>query len=232
VKIKKYSSAGDWNVMLPIYILAAYFFVLFPTVNIIFREQRWIAQFAYPAYFLLILIFLVGIKNISLQSLGFSKENLKQNIVIGGASGIVIILSIPVIDGLINLSGLSSSDLFVGAELRVDESLRNNLSPELMVISIFIIPVLEQVFFSGFVLQSLLRKLKPISALYIGAALFTSAHFNFQLGDLILGITTAFFYYKTGTIYAGILFQMSCVAGGILIQYIFPRLTTFLIFLN
>ena len=225
--IKKTILTGAWDLKLPALILAGYFCVLFPAVSIFFREFRWVEDFIYPGYCALALFFLAGYGNTRPETLGFSRNNLLQNILIGGISGGALVLSVPLLDGLIDVSGLGDAELFVGAELRASE----NTNPIAMAGSILFLPILEQAFFSGFILQSLLRKFKPVMAVYLGTMIFCAGHFNFTLGGFAVGLITAAFFSLTGTLYAGILFQIFCGVGGGLIAHVYPRLTTLLTFL-
>lgn len=229
--IKKTKLTGAWGLKLPALILLGYFCVLFPTVNIIFREARWAGEILYPAYYALALLLITGFKKSGPGEMGFSRENLRQNILIGGISGAALLLSLPALDGFIDISGLGNNDLFAGAELRAGAIAGEDINFAYMAASTLLLPILEQAFFSGFILQALLRKIKPIAAIYLGAIIFSAAHFNFQLGGFAVGLITATFYYRTGTLYAGIIFQMLCGIGGVLIQYTYPRLITLLAFL-
>jgi len=232
VKIIKTEMIGDWGLKIVILTLLGYFCLLFPLVNIFLREFRWIGGYLYPGYLALTIILISAIYKTKPDQFGFSGKKLFQHVMIGAISGGAILISLPLLDFLIDLSGLGKSELFAGAELRDNNNSVNGMNPATTALSLLLIPIIEQVFFSGFILQTLLKKLKPLPAIYLGAVIFTAAHFSFQLGIFAVGLTTAFFYYKTGSIYAGILFQILCSAGGILIQYVYPRLTTFLVFLN
>ncbi len=229
--IKKTKLTGVWGPKAPVIMLTGYFCVLFPLFNIIFRESRWVAGLVYPGYFALGLFFLIGLKKIRLGDLGFSQENLKQNIIIGGVCGGALLLSLPLLDAFIDISGLGNSDLFAGAELRISNGVKGSFNLATIVASVLLLPILEQAFFSGFILQSLLNKFKPVPAVYMGAVIFTAAHFDFAFGGFAIGLITATFYHLTGTLYAGILFQMFCGLGGALILYIYPKLATLLAFL-
>lgn len=229
--IKKTKLTGAWGLKLPALILLGFFCVLFPTVNIIFRETRWIAGFVYPAYYALALLFMAGFKKAGPGEMGFSRENLRQNILIGGICGAALLLSLPLLDGFIDISGMGNNDLFTGAELRAGAIAGEDINFAYMAASILLLPILEQAFFSGFILRALLGKFKPVTSVYLAAIIFSAAHFNFQLSGFAVGLITAAFYYRTGTVYAGIIFQISCGIGGILIQYAYPRLITLLAFL-
>ena len=230
MKIIKTKMIGGWSLKLISLTLLGYFCALFPLVNVFFREFRWAGDFLYPGYFIFIIILIAGIFKARPEHFGLSRENIFQNILIGGICGGALIVSIPLLDILIDFSGLGNSELLEGADLRAGGSPEGGFTT--IIVSILLVPIIEQVFFSGIILQSLLKKLKPVTAIYLGSIIFTLAHFNFQLGALIIGLATALFYYRTGTIYAGILFQILCGVSGVLIQFVYPRLTTFLVFLN
>jgi membrane protease YdiL (CAAX protease family) len=228
VKIIKTEMIGGWSLKIVFLILLGYFFVLFPLVNIGFRDFRWVGEFVYPGYFVLTVALIAAIYKAGPKHFGFSRENIFQNIYIGVISGGALVISLPLLNMLVDVTGLGNSELFTGAELRVDHTGGTSDA----ILKVVFVPIVEQAFFSGILLQSLMKKLKPITAIYIATIIFTLAHFNFQLSILIIALTTSYFYYKTGTIYAGILFQILCGVGGMLIQYVYPRLITFLVFLN
>ena len=228
MKIIKTEMIGGWSLKIVFLILLGYFCVLFPLVNIVLRDFRWVGEYVYPGYFVLAMLLIAAINKAGPDHFGFSRENIFRNILVGGISGGALIISLPLLDMLVDVSGMGKSELFTGAELRVDHT--GGISDAIL--KIVLLPIIEQAFFSGIILQSLLKKLKPITAIYIATIIFTLAHFNFQLSILIIGLTTSYFYYKTGTIYAGILFQILCGVGGMLIQYVYPRLITFLVFLH
>lgn len=230
MKIIKTEMIGGWSLKLVLLILLGFFCVLFPLINIFFREFRWAGDYLFPGYFALTIVLIAGIHKSGPEHFGFSRENIFQNILIGGISGGALIISLPLLDILIDVSGLGKSELFTGADLRTGGSTEGGLTT--IILSLLLVPIIEQAFFSGIILQSLLKRIKPVLAIYIVSVIFTLAQFNFQLSALIIGLTTAFFYYKTGTIYAGILFQILCGVSGVLIQCVYPRLTTFLVFLN
>ncbi|MCH7623124.1 MAG: CPBP family intramembrane metalloprotease, partial [Nitrospinae bacterium] len=96
---------------------------------------------------------------------------------------------------------------------------------------IFLFPLLTQIFFTGLIFQGLSNKYNPALAIYGAGIIFTLGHFKLNLGIFFLGIITAFLFRLTGTLYASILFHTSCSLAGMLLLYIYPRLTTLLGFL-
>ena len=108
----------------------------------------------------------------------------------------------------------------------------NNLSslPEQLTTLIFI-PLIEQIFFTGIILQSLLKKINAITAVYTSSLIYTLAGFKLTLGTFGLGICASSLYKLTGTLYASILFHISCALGGILLENIYPKIRIILGFL-
>lgn len=222
---------GDWSLKYPAWILLVYFCVLFPFIHLVFRNVIRSPEMGYLAYCGTTLLFLLIFNKTTIEALGFVKDNFLQNNLLGGICGGAILISLPLIDGFMGLSGLGNSELFVGSEQRIGATTPEGISVTAIILSVLATPVIEQTFFSGFVLQSLLKKFKPITAIYLGALIFTLAHFNFQLSGFAIGIITASLFYSTGSLYAPILFQAACHAGGLIIEYHYPRLVTILGFL-
>jgi len=227
--IKKTKLTGLWSFKLSVYILIGYFCVLFPFIQFVLRDAMRKPALGYLAYCGAALLLLLFLRKATLTGLGFGKENILQNILIGGISGGAIFISLPLLDGFIDLSGLGDSALFAGAEERSGSG--GTASLMAVLITVLAAPAIEQTFFSGFVLQSLLKKFRPVTAIYLGALVFTLAHFNFQLSAFAIGLITASFFYITGSLYAPILFQAACHAGGLMIELYYPRLVTLLGFL-
>jgi len=222
---------GDWSLKYPAWILLGYFCVQFPFIHIVLRNVVRFPEMGYLAYCGTTLLFLLIFNKTTIEALGFVKDNFLQNNLLGGICGGAILISLPLIDGFLDLNGLGNSDLFAGSEERMGAATSEGISVTGIIFSVLAIPIIEQSFFSGFVLQSLLRKLKPIAAIYLGALIFTLAHFNLQLSGFAIGLISGSFFYLTGSLYAPILFQAACHAGGLMIEYHYPRLVTILGFL-
>ena len=79
------------------------------------------------------------------------------------------------------------------------------------IIAIGIAPIIEEIFFRGYLLQSLMTKLSFLTASTITAAIFAFIHFQFEsiLGIFILSLIINYIYKKSGnTITATIAFHM------------------------
>ncbi|MBT3776580.1 MAG: CPBP family intramembrane metalloprotease, partial [Pelagibacteraceae bacterium] len=79
--------------------------------------------------------------------------------------------------------------------------------------------------------QSIHKKTSPILAIYASGIIYSLAGYKLSLGSFGLGFTTSFLFKTTKTIYASIIFHVSCAVGEIMIKTIYPRLNTFLGFL-
>jgi membrane protease YdiL (CAAX protease family) len=225
--LKKAELTGSWGFKLSVGLLAGYVLVCIPTVFILFRGVPWIINLGPGIIFLAILTGFVVVKKIPLSAIGFTSQNLKQNVVLGLGVGGLLILSLPLLDGLIDLSGLGQNELFAGAEKRSVV-----VDPVIVLFSVLIIPIVEQAFFSGLVLQGFLKKFKPVIAIYLVGILYPLALFELDLGNFLIGLGTACLFYFTGALWSSIIFQSACHAAGFLLMTTYPRLSTLLVFLQ
>jgi len=97
------------------------------------------------------------------------------------------------------------------------------------VIAVVIAPFVEELFFRGFVLQTLAKKISPFWGVFLTALIFASVHFEFQsiMPLLILSVVLNVLYIKTKSIWPGIVFHIMnnsiafiiliLIEGGILI---------------
>lgn len=195
------------------------------------RGHAWAPQYGHSIYFACVFAYVLGIKNIALAELGFSKQHLKKHLLIGFTLGGLVVSALPFSDFLISYSGLDQNELFSDAANQRNADDWKDLRPLNLVARVLIFPVLTQFFFTGLIFRGLVKKYNPILALYSGAVIFTLGHFKLNLGLFILGIISTFLYRLTGTLYASILFHMGCALAGLLLLYMYPRLITLLVFL-
>lgn len=208
-----------------------YFFAVFPVIHFLLQSHSWIPQYGTLIYFAGVFAYVLGIKKIPLDGLGFSRQYLGNHLLIGLVLGSLIVAALPLLDALISVSGLEQNELLSEAANQRNRDDWQTLRPFDLAASVLIIPFLTQFFFTGLVFQSLGRKYNPSLALYASAIIFTLGHFKLNLGIFILGIITAFLYRLTGTLVASILFHMGCALAGILLLYAYPRLITILVVL-
>jgi membrane protease YdiL (CAAX protease family) len=208
-----------------------YFFVVFPAIQFFLRGHAWLPHYGYLIYFTGIIAYVLAVKQIPLSELGFSRRHLGNHLLIGLILGGLIVSALPLLDALVSLTGLEQNELFSEAANQRNADDWKSLHPLDLTARILIFPLLTQFFFTGLIYQSLNKKYNPLLALYGGGIIFTLGHFKLNLGLFILGVITAFLYRLTGTLYASILFHMSCALATILLLYIYPRLITILVFL-
>ncbi len=208
-----------------------YFFIVFPTIQFFLRGHPWLPHYGYLIYFSGVFAYVLAVKKIPLNEMGFSSQYLGNHLLIGFILGGLVVSALPLLDTLVTFSGLEQNELFSTAANQRNQDDWESLHPLDLAARVLVFPLLAQFFFTGLISQSLGRKYDTALALYGGGIIFTLGHFKLNLGLFILGIITVFLHRLTGTLYASILFHMSCALAGILLLYIYPRLITFLIFL-
>lgn len=224
--VKKTDLTGSWGLKPPFIFLAVYFFVVLPASHFFSLHTRWTPAFGYDLFLFAALFYLLAIKSIPLIDLGVSFRHCRQNILIGGLSGGMVLLALPLLDGFIEISGLAQTELFAGAAARSLANAGEGQNFWLPLVSILAHPVMEQMFYSGFVVQPLLRKYNPYLTIYLAGILFTFLHLTFDLGTFAIGFITAYMYFLTGSILAPLTFQVCCHAAGAALAAFYPRLIT------
>jgi membrane protease YdiL (CAAX protease family) len=228
---KRTSFTGTWGLKGPIIVLAVFSCLLFPAVHILFPQaQKW-AAVIYPAYLGIVLIFLILTRHATWKQLGFHAENLKQNLTLGCLAGGLVVGTVPLLELFIGVSGLDQTELFSGADQRLSHESEGNPSFFVFVVPAFFIVLAEQGLLTGYVLQSLIRKIKPVLAVYLGGLIFMLVHFDFQLGMFLLGLTASSFYWLTGSLVAPLIFQVACHTAGWMLAHHYPKVFTLLGFL-
>ena len=229
--LKRSDFKGAWGLKGPVGFLAVYACVLFPAIHLLFPQtQKW-AYFIFPAYFGMVVLLLINIRRATWEQLGLHREHLKQNLVLGGLAGGLIIAAVPLLDFFIEASGMGQAELFSGAEHRVSDESGDSASFVFFMATMILFSLAEQLFLTGYLLQALLRKIKPALAVYLGGLIFTLVHFDIQLGLFVLGLTASSFYFLTGSLAAPLLFQTACHIAGWLLTHHYPRVFTLLGFL-
>ena len=228
---KRTDFSGIWGLKGPIGVLAVYFCVLFPTFHILFSQaQKW-ASIIYPSYFGVMVLLLLVTRHATWAQLGFHKEYLKQNLTLGCFAGVLVIGTVPLMGLLIEVSGFGQNELFAGANQRLAQEGNGNTSFAAFILYTVFITIAEQGILTGYVLQALIRKSKPVLAVYLGGLIFALVHFDLQLGLFLLGLTTSMFYFLTGSLVAPLVFQLACHIAGWLLMHHYPKVFTLLGFL-
>jgi membrane protease YdiL (CAAX protease family) len=228
---KRTHFTGTWGLKGPITVLAVFSCLLFPAVHILFPQaQKW-ATIIYPAYFGIVLIFLILTRHATWKQLGFHTKHWKQNLTLGCLAGGLVMGMVPLLEIFIGVSGLDQTELFSGADQRLSQESEGNTSFIAFVLPAFLIALAEQGLLTGYVLQSLIRKIKPVLAVYLGGLIFMLVHFDFHLGLFLLGMTASSFYWLTGSLVAPLMFQIACNTAGWLLAHHYPKVFTLLGFL-
>ena len=210
-----------------IFILSFYILLVLPAKNIFFQTTPWIYEYTDIIYFLVIILLVLYLNNTKI--LGFSVKNLKENLILGSLSGGLVIISLFLLELGINLTGMSNLDL-LQTQTNIDISLDKS-SIIVYASIILMVPLIEQVFFTGIIFQSLLKNINPVLAIYASGVIYSLAGFKLSLGAFFIGVTTAILFKVTKTLYASIVFHSCCVIGGIIIKTIYPRLSTLMSFI-
>ena len=143
--------------------------------------------------------------------------------------GGTILISLPLLDTAIEVTGLADHELF--GKRSKKEVLHDFSSLIEKGAVVFFIPLIEQIFFTGIILKTLLRRINPVLAIYAAGLFYTLAGFKLSLGTFGLGVCTGLLFKLTGTLYSPVLFHMSCALAGIILEKVYPRLIFILGFL-
>ena len=220
-------SISLWPVRITIPILVIYLLIILPGKNIFFHTNTWALNNIDTIYYLMIII--LAIYKLNIKVLGFSTKYLKRNLMIGFLSGGSVLISLIIINFGIELTGLASNAMF-NERPNIKSILLMQSIKEYSVI-IIIVPLIEQVFFTGIIFQSIAKRISPILAIYSSGVIYSLAKYKLSLGAFFLGSLTSFLFNQTKTLFAPLIFHASCAAGGVIMKNFYPRLKTLLVFL-
>ena len=225
--INKVETKCPIKLKITITILGFYFCVVLPCIQIFLRMDPYWSKHSNILFFAFVVIYIAFLINPT--DLGFSTKYFNQHIVLGLISGGALLLSIVLLNYVLNAIGLASNNTFSqNIENEVTDIYRNILEKIGLII---VVPFIEQIFFSGLALKSLLERINPIIAIYIISVIYTLIGLDLTLGTFALGIIASTLFKITGTLYSSIIFHMSCVVGGEIIFKIYPKLIVILGFL-
>jgi membrane protease YdiL (CAAX protease family) len=220
-------SISVWSTRITIPILIIYLLIILPGKNIFFHTNLLVSNHIDTIYYFVIIAF--AIYKLKLKVLGFSTKYFKKNLITGFLSGGGVLLSLLIINFSIDLLGMASNAMFAEPP-NVKNIILVNSIKEYSVI-ILIVPLIEQIFFTGIIFQSIAKIISPILAIYSSGVIYSLAKYKLNLGAFFLGALTSFLFKQTKTLYAPIIFHACCAAGGIVIKNFYPRLKTLLGFL-
>ena len=226
-KIKNKKQSSPWTLNKIILILCFYFIFILPLITIYFRTTPFLYKYSDIIYFLIIIGITFYRKNY--YSLGFLRTNINHNIIVGVLAGGTLLVTLPLIDLSLELLNLTSYEL-------LSKKPSNNISYSFIFfykqfLLILFIPLVEQIFFTGIVFQSLIKKLNPVIAVYITGLIYTVVGFKLSLGTFGLSAITSLLFLLTGSLYASFIFHVCSALGNFILENIYPRIITILGFL-
>ena len=224
---KSNKPSSPWSLNKIILILCFYFIFILPLINVYFRTTPFLYKYNDIIYFLIIIGITFYRKNY--YSLKFSRINIKHNIIVGILAGGSLLLTLPLMDLSLELLNLTSYEL-------LSKNSNNSISYSFIFflkqfLLILFIPLVEQIFFTGIVFQSLIKKLNPVIAVYITGLIYTIVGFKLSLGAFGLSAITSLLFLLTGSLYASLIFHACSALGNFILENIYPRIITILGFL-
>lgn len=210
-------------------ILVVYFLVVFPTVSLVFTGNRFIYEYWHILYFASALVLAFAFKRVSLQQLCLNSTG--KILATGFLVGLLPVISVPLLDSLLIKTGLSNSDLFAGAELRIPTEMGFSNSLSANIFNATVIPFIDQVFVTGLVINHFLKKQHAGQAIIGGGLLYSLFHFKPGLGNLILGMVSVGLLRATGSLVVPMLVHAGFAIAEALIVFHYPRLISLLVFI-
>ena len=165
----------------------------------------------------------------SYYSLGFLKINIKYNIAVGILAGGLLLVTLPLIDLSLELLNLTNHELLIKKPSNSVSYSFDFFSKQVLLI--LLIPLVEQIFYTGIVFQSLMKKLNPVIAVYITGLIYTIVGFKLSLGAFVLSVITSLLFLLTGSLHASLIFHACSALGNFILENIYPRIITILGFL-
>ena len=139
--------------------------------------------FILPLYFLIIKKYKLKLVDLGARGIGFIEAS---KWILGGLGIFIlfnIIFALFLSGGGTDLPGFDQQKPFM--PLFGSEPLDLTIA---IVVLVFIAPVVEELVFRGFVLQTFLAKFKPVYATLISAGIFSAVHFEFQSVGIIFAL--------------------------------------------
>lgn len=205
-----------------------YLLVWVPLTRVYYPPFRAYADWADLFLLTTVLACLIKFRSIPVMSLGIQTPHWTRDVVIGTTLGIAILACLPALDWVISVSKLSTSELFLGADRRIEIDPPRPLGPGTLFQQLLWTPCIQQIFWIGFILHSRIKQLPTASIVFFGGLLFVWSTLDFSLGVFLLGMASAGLFKLTGSVYMGIIFHSSAVGAGILCMHYFPKTITFL----
>ena len=224
---KSNKPSTPWTLNKIILILCFYFIFILPLFKVYFRSAPFLYKYNDILFFLIIIVITFYRKNH--YSLGFSRKNIKYNIFVGILAGGLLLVTLPLMDLSIELLNLTNYEL-------LSKKASYNTSYNFIFFSkqfllILFIPLVEQIFFTGIVFQSMIKKLNSVIAVYITGLIYTIAGFKLSFGAFGISLITSLLFLLTGSLHASLIFHACSALGNFILENIYPRIITILGFL-
>jgi len=162
--------------------------------------QSVLVIFAELAYLLPVVVILAW-KRIPWRHLGFGKFDWSAlgigcGLLIGGY-GIIIVHNLIVTALGIDIQGDKIADIFNSID-----------SPVWLILAVVIVaPIVEEIFFRGFLFQGFRKKYGWVSAMLLSSAIFAAAHLDpvSLIPTFVLGIVLSYVYHRSNSVWPGVI---------------------------
>ena len=159
------------------------------------------------------------------------RDSTWRALAIGFLLGVFPLISIPLLDIWLIKSGMSQTELLMGADLRNPKEIKFGMSLSGNIFTVTIVTLIDQIFVVGLVINNLLKKKKIGESIIFGGLLYSLIHLKISLGSLALGMISTGLLRTTGSIITPIMVNLGFAIAGILIIFNYPRLISILVFL-
>jgi hypothetical protein len=218
-----------WPWRVPVIALAIHFFILFPAIHFGLRDWSWTEQYGHSAYWGLAVALVALRYPAALKTMGLANyANTLRDTAWGLILGTIIVGAVPLMDVLVGLSPLARNELLADS---VNQLKSTPIVWPDIVYPVILRPLLAQVFFFGFIFNSLLSRFQPPTAFFFGAGIFCLGQSHVHLAGLLVGFASAGLFWRTRSILAGWAVQSACALAWIVLMHTYPRLITLFIFL-
>jgi uncharacterized protein len=136
---------------------------------------------------------------ITWERMGLRFQRLGRRLIQGLMAGVILFSASTVLELLLSRLGVEQT------QLELFEPVRTATVPEFMLVLLVgavIAPIVEEIFFRGYVFRAYLDQKGVKRAFFFSAALFAVIHLNIpaMIPIFIMGLLLAYFYYRTGSI--------------------------------
>ncbi len=218
-----WSAPEGWISVLLLILLNAGLLFWISRNNSMQLAQSALIVFAELAYILPVFLILAW-KRISWKHLGFGKFDWSTlgigcGMLIGGY-GIILVHNLVITALGIDTQGQAIFDIFNSLE-----------SPVWFILAAVVIaPVVEEIFFRGFLFQGFRKKYGWVSAMLLSSAIFAAAHLDLAslIPTFVLGLVLTYVYHRSNSVWPGILLHFLINAFSTCSVYFFSQFQNFI----